>query len=143
MFISRLFDAPRSLVFDALTKPEHVRRWYGPRVTTMVSCEIDFRVGGRYRYVLRTKDGHDAAFSGEYRTIVRPERIVSTWWFEAIPGAETVDTATLQDVAGKTRLSVRVEFPSPEHLEGWAQSGAEPGMAETYDRLAELLGELA
>jgi len=76
---TRVFDVPRRLVFEAWTKPEHVKRWYGLRVLTMTVCEIDLRPGGAYRYVLRGPDGTDYAFSGVYREIVPPSRLVYTW----------------------------------------------------------------
>src|ERR671930_2727594 len=91
LVITREFNAPRDIVFEALSKPGHVKRWYGLRHLTLPVCEMDFRVGGKWRFVLRDpNEGVDHAFSGEYREIVRPERIVQTEWYEAIPGAEYV-----------------------------------------------------
>jgi uncharacterized protein YndB with AHSA1/START domain len=81
----RIVDAPRSLVFEAFTKCEHLERWMGPRNLTMVSCESDLRVGGRYRFVFRGPDGKDVGFSGEFREIVAPSRIVRTFVYEPIP----------------------------------------------------------
>src|SRR5688500_11928262 len=76
MVITRLFNAPRKLVFEASTKPEHVRQWWGPRGTSLAVCEIDLRPGGKWRYVIRGADGQEFAFSGVYREIVAPERMV-------------------------------------------------------------------
>jgi uncharacterized protein YndB with AHSA1/START domain len=143
LIITRDFQAPRSLVFEAMTRPEHVKRWYGLRHLTMPVCEIDFRPGGKWRYVLRDpKDGIDHAFSGEYREIVRPERIVSTEWYEAIPGSDYVVTMTLVERDGKTTLTSHCVYKTKEHRDGHIMSGMEPGMQETFHRLDELLADL-
>jgi uncharacterized protein YndB with AHSA1/START domain len=142
--ITRTFDAPRKLVFDAVTKCEHVGRWYGPRGTEMLSCTIDLRPGGAWRFVQRGPDGNEYAFSGAYREIVRPERIVQTWNFEGIPpGHESVETLTLEELDGRTKWTTHVLFKSVEDRDGLIQSGMEPGMRETMDRLAELLESMA
>jgi uncharacterized protein YndB with AHSA1/START domain len=142
-FYTRVFNAPRALVFDTWTKPEHVRRWYGPRTLKMTSCEIDLRVGGKWRYVMQSPDGGEFAFSGDYREVTPPERLSYSWWFEGMADAKTVETLTFEEENGMTRVSAKTVFPSDEHLEGWAQSGAERGMTETLDRLDELLAQLA
>jgi len=143
ILIERTFDAPRGLVYEALTKPEHVARWYGPRAMTLQVCEIDFRVGGRWRYVVRDPAGNDYGFSGEYREIVPPERIVTTEGYEAMPGHEYVATVTLDEQGGKITLLSHLLYQSPEDRDGHIQSGMEPGMRETYDRLAELIATLS
>jgi uncharacterized protein YndB with AHSA1/START domain len=144
ILIERVFDAPRRLVFDALTKPEHVAHWYGPRAMTLTSCEIDLRVGGAWRYVLRDPAGNDFGFSGEYRDIVPPERLVSTENFEGIPpGHDYLVTVTLDEQDGKTTLRSHLQYKTPEDRDGHIQSGMEPGMRETYDRLAEHLATMA
>jgi hypothetical protein len=85
-------DAPREIIFDAVTKCEHVSKWYGPRGTEMLSCRIDLRLGGAWRFVQRL-EGNEFAFSGVFREIVRPERVVQTWNFEGIPpGHESIET---------------------------------------------------
>jgi uncharacterized protein YndB with AHSA1/START domain len=140
--ITRAFDAPRRLVFEALTRPEHVKRWYGPRRLTLVLCEIDLRVGSRWRYVLRDADGSEYGFSGEYREIVPPERLVTTEGFEAMPGHEYVVTLTLDEQDGKTMLRSHLVYQNAADRDGHVQSGMEPGMRETFDRLAELLATL-
>src|SRR5258708_29204146 len=89
ILIERVFNAPRRLVFEALTTPEHVARWYGPRAMTLTSCEIDLRVGGAWRYVLRDPAGNDFAFSGEYKEIVPPERLASTANYAGTPPRPT------------------------------------------------------
>lgn len=141
-FYTRVFKAPRALVFDAWTKPEHVRNWYGLRSLKMLSCEIDLRVGGKWRYVMQSPDGHTFAFSGEFKDVTAPERLSYSWWFEGMPDAKTVETLTFEETNGVTKLSAKTVFPSPDHLEGWAQSGGERGMVETLDRLEELLAGL-
>ena len=143
LIIQREFRAPRALVFETITRPEHVKRWYGLRHLTMPVCEIDFRVGGSWRYVLRDpEDGVDHAFSGEYREIVPPERIVSTERYEAIPGSDYVVTVTLTETGGTTLLQSHCVYQRKEHRDGHVASGMEGGMNETYRRLDELLEHL-
>jgi uncharacterized protein YndB with AHSA1/START domain len=141
--ITRTFDAPRTLVFDAMTRPEHVKQWYGPSYLTLVLCEIDLRVGGAWRYVLRDAGGNEYGFSGTYREIVPPERVVTTEGFEGLPGHEYIATLTLAEHDGKTTMTNRLLYQSVEDRDGHLQSGMEPGMRETLDRLAELLSTLA
>jgi uncharacterized protein YndB with AHSA1/START domain len=138
----RVFDAPRRLVFEAHTKPEHLRHWWGPREFTMASCDMDFRPGGQWRYVLRSARG-DFAFRGEFREIVPPERIVWTFEFEGAPGDVAVETLTLVERNGKTTLTTRSVAPSRAARDAVLQSGMETGAAETWDRLGEYVVELA
>ena len=143
LIITRDFNAPRALVFEALTRPEHVKRWYGLRHLTLPVCEIDFRPGGRWRYVLHDpKDGSEFAFSGEYHEIVEPEKIVSTERYEAIPGSDYQVTVTLVERDGKTTLTSHCRYQTQEHRDGHVMSGMEAGMNETYYRLDELLAQL-
>src|SRR5688572_14621192 len=98
ILITRVFNAPREIIFDAVTKCAHVSNWYGPRGTEMLSCKIDLRPGGAWRFVQRGPDGNEYAFSGVYREIVRPERLVQTWNFEGIPpGHDSGETLTLDE----------------------------------------------
>ncbi len=140
--MTRMFDAPRELVFEAMSKPEHMQEWWGPRGFTMPVCEIDFRPGGAYRFVQRGPDGDEYAFRGEFREIVRPERIVWTFEFEGMPGNVSLDTVTLEEEDGRTTLTSRSVFDTVEQRDGMLQSGMETGAAETYDRLAELLEKM-
>jgi uncharacterized protein YndB with AHSA1/START domain len=140
---TRVFDAPRELVLEAMTSPEHIRRWYGPRGTELTSCEIDLRVGGRFRYVMQGPDGGEAAFSGTYREVDPPARIVNTWCFEPFPDAEAQETATWEEQDGRTTVRMSIVFQTPEHYAGWAGSGAFGGWAETLDRLGEVIAELS
>lgn len=139
--MTRVFDAPRGLVFDALTKPELVKRWLlGPPGWTMPVCEIDLRVGGRYRYVWRKAGVPDMGMGGVYREIVRPERIVTTELFdEDWTGGETLVTTVLVEQRGKTTLTITVRYSSREARDGALKTGMEEGVAASYDRLAELL----
>jgi uncharacterized protein YndB with AHSA1/START domain len=139
--ITRAFDAPRTKVFDAITKPEHVRQWYGPRALTVVLCESDLRVGGRWRNVLRSPDGMEHGFAGEYREIVRPELIVSTEYYEPIgPDHAFVATVRLEEVDGRTVLTNTIAYRSKADRDGHIGAGMEGGMNESFDRLEELLG---
>jgi uncharacterized protein YndB with AHSA1/START domain len=141
--LTRVFDAPRELVFEACTKPEHVARWWGPRDSTLVVCEMDFRPGGGWRFVSRGPDGSEFGFRGEYREITPPERVVQTFEFDGAPGHISVETMTLDERAGQTTLTARSVFSSVEDRDAMLGSGMEKGAAETYDRLAELLPTLA
>jgi len=140
--MTRTFDAPRGLVWEALSKPEHMREWWGPRGFTMPVCEIDLRVGGAYRFVQKGHDGAEYGFRGEYREIVPPERIGWTFEFEGMPGSISVDTMTLTEEDGKTTITSTSVFDSVEQRDGMLQSGMETGAGETYDRLAELLEKM-
>ena len=136
--LTRVFNAPRSLVFDALTKPELLKRWMGPRGWSLVVSEIDLKVGGKWRSVLRGPDGRDMGMSGVYREIAPPERLVSTEAFDDYPG-NTLNTLTLSEQNGKTTLTCRILYPSKEIRDIVINSGMEHGAAECYDKLAELL----
>lgn len=142
--ITRDFNAPRALVFAAMTRPEHVRRWYGLRGSTMPVCEIDLRLGGPWRFVLRDPEtGREDGFSGEYREIAPPERLVFTERYEPVPGSDHVVTATFTEQDGKTTLRVHLQYASVEQRDGHLLSGMEAGMQETYRRLDELFQELS
>jgi uncharacterized protein YndB with AHSA1/START domain len=136
--MTRVFDAPRTLVFDAFTKPELLKRWFGPRGWTLVVCEIDYKVGGAFRFVLRGPDGTEMGMRGVYREILRPERSVHNESFDDYPGESQV-TAVFTEQNGKTTLVATVLYPSQEVRDAVIQSGMEHGAAESYDRLAELL----
>jgi len=140
--ITRVFNAPAQLVFEAMTKPEHVRRWWGLRGSTMSVCDIDLRVGGAWRYVLREEDGNEVGFHGTYREIEAPNRVVSTEVFEGFPDAESVNTVTLTEEDGKTTFTNRILHQNREYRDGHLNSGMEPGMQQTFDRLEELLASM-
>lgn len=137
----RVFDAPRELVFDAFTKPELVKQWLlGPPGWSMPVCEIDLKVGGKYRYVWRHSNGNEMGMGGVYREIVAPERIVATEKFDEswYPGG-AVGTIVLVEQSGKTTLTQTVLYESREAREAVLKSPMERGVAAGYDRLAELL----
>jgi uncharacterized protein YndB with AHSA1/START domain len=141
--MTRVFNAPRRLVFEANSKPEHIQRWWGQRGSTMISCEIDFRPGGRWRFVTREPDGSENAFRGEFREIVEPEKIVQTFEWEGMPGHISVDTLTLVEQDGKTTVTSTSVFDSVEDRDGMLQSGMEQGANESYDRLEEHLATMS
>ncbi len=142
--MTRDFDAPRRLVFDALTKPELVKQWLlGPPGWTMPVCEIDLRVGGAYRYVWRHTNGKEMGMGGVFREIVVPERLVNTEKFdEAWYPGEALLTTVLVEQGSKTALTVTMRYESREARDAVLKSGIERGVAASYDRLAELLASL-
>jgi uncharacterized protein YndB with AHSA1/START domain len=142
--MSRVFEAPRSLVFDAWTKPELLKRWLGVRGGwSMVVCEVDLRVGGAYRFVWRGPDGAGMGMGGVYREIVAPERLVATESFDDpwYPG-EAVDTTVLVEEGGKTTATTTVLYESEEIRDAVLESGMARGVAESYDMLAEYLASI-
>lgn len=144
--ITRDFDAPRQLVFDAWTKPELVRRWLlGPEGWTMPVCEIDLRVGGAYRYLWRhLQNGAEMGMGGVFREITAPERLVATERFDQswYPG-EAVSTLMLVEQSGRTTLTQTVRYESREARDVVLKSPMEHGVAASYDRLEELLASSA
>jgi uncharacterized protein YndB with AHSA1/START domain len=140
--ITRMFDAPRELVFKAVTDPTLIPRWWGPRRYETIVDKMDVRVGGVWRFINRDADGNEFAFNGTYREIVPPERVVQTFEFEPMPGHVSVDTMTLEEVGGKTKLTSRSLFDSREDRDGMMQSDMESGVRETYDRFEEVLQEI-
>ena len=142
--ITREFNAPRDLVWEAFSKPEHLKRWWGTRDTTMLVCDVDLRVGGAWRFVIGAPGSDEQhAFSGEYLEIQAPEKVVFTERYEPIPGSDHTITATYTERDGKTTLRSHITYASREHRDGHLQSGMEPGLQETYRRLDELLLELS
>lgn len=141
--ITRVFNAPCRLVFEAWTTPEHVRHWYGPADLTLSVCEIDLRPGGSYRYVLRDAAGQEYAFSGVYREVVPHVRLVYTDRFEGAPVPGALVTVTFEEHDGKTTLTSRSLYPTVEARDAHIRSGMEQGMRDTLDRLEERLQTLA
>jgi uncharacterized protein YndB with AHSA1/START domain len=138
----RIVDAPRALVFDAFTKCEHLKNWMGPKSLTMVSCESDLRAGGRYRFVFRAPDGSEVGFSGEFKEVARPERVVRTFVFEPIPDAAALETLELTEADGKTTITTTTLHKTVENRDGHVNSGMEAGMTEGYARLDALLADM-
>jgi uncharacterized protein YndB with AHSA1/START domain len=135
----RVFDAPRNLVFDAMNKPELLKRWLlGPPGWSMTVCEVDLKVGGAFRHVWRRDDGTEMGMGGVYREITPPERIVRTEKFDDYPG-ESLCTLLLTEKAGRTTLTHTVIYPSKEARDATLASGMKEGVAASYDRLAGVL----
>jgi uncharacterized protein YndB with AHSA1/START domain len=141
--MTRVFNAPARLVFDAWTKPDLIKRWLGVRTGwTMAVCEVDLRVGGKYRFVWRGPD-MTMGMGGLYREVVSPTRLVSTERFdEAWYEGEAVDTMVLVEQDGKTTVTTTVRYVSREVRDAVIKSGMASGVAEGYDKLAELLPSL-
>jgi uncharacterized protein YndB with AHSA1/START domain len=141
--LTRLFDAPRSLVFEAMTKPEHVKQWWGRlgEGYSVPVCEIDLRTGGAWRFVNLHPKG-EAAFHGEYREITPPSRLVFTEIFEQFPDSVSVVTAEFSEEGSKTRLTATVRYPSLEVRDMVIASGMAKGAGISYDRLEDRLAEL-
>lgn len=141
--LTRLFDAPRHLVFEALTKPAHIKRWWGRlgEGYSVPVCEVDLRQGGAWRFVNRHPHG-EAAFHGVYREITPPDRLVFTEIYEPFPDAESVVTSVLTEEHGKTRLTVTCLYPSLEVRDTVLKSGMDKGAAISYDRLEEVVAGL-
>jgi uncharacterized protein YndB with AHSA1/START domain len=141
--MTRLFNAPPELVFEVMSKPEHVKQWWG-RLGDGYSvpvCEIDLRVGGKWRFVNRHPQG-EVCFYGEYREISAPGRLVFTEIFEQYPDAVSVVTAELKPEGTKTRLTATVKYPSRQVRDMVMGSGMERGAAASYDQLENLLARL-
>jgi len=138
----RVFNAPREKVYDAMTDPELIPKWWGRRQDTTTVEEMNVEVGGRYRFVCEGEDGKHG-FSGVFRVLEKPERVVQTFEWDGMPGYISVDSAELEDLGdGRTRVVATSTFHFSEERDGMLSSGMEIGMGETYDRLEELLAEL-
>ena len=142
--LTRTFDAPRELVFRAWTMPEHVKRWYGCNIMTMLSCEIDLRVDGAWRYVLRTPDDVKHTMQGIYREIEPPAKLVYTekYLTDGFTSPEALVTVLFSEQAGRTTVTSTVLHSSMQDRDGHLGSGVEHGASETFNRLDELLFEL-
>ena len=145
IIMTRVFDAPRDLVFDTLTKPEFVQQWLlGPPGWSMPVCQIDLRVGGAYRYVWRNEDGREMGMGGKFIDVVRPERIVHTERFdEAWYSGESLNTWVLTERAGRTTLAVTMRYETRATRDEVLDSGMERGVATSYDRLDKILQEMS
>lgn len=139
--MTRVFDAPRSMVFDAWTKPELLTRWLGVRGGwTFAICQVDLRVGGSYRFVWRGPNGAEMGMGGVYREVMPPDRLVATEKFdESWYEGEALDTTTFVERDGKTTATTTVRYASREVRDGVLKSPMERGVAESYDKLDEVL----
>jgi len=143
ILITREFDAPRDIVYKAMTDPKLIPQWWGPRRSTTSVDKMEVRPGGSWRFVNRSADGSETGFRGQYREVIPGEKIVQTFEWEPMAGHISVETATLTDLPdGRTLLTTRSVFSSKEDRDGMVQSGMEKGLAETHDRFAELLALL-
>ena len=138
ILITREFDAPKHLVYEAFTTPELVRRWWHANRGEMTVAEIDLRVGGTWRYVMVADRDFEVGFHGEYREIVPNERIVSTEVYEGMPDAEAVNTMTLTEADGRTTLEILVQHATKEHRDAHIESGMEAGMQDAMDLLEQV-----
>jgi uncharacterized protein YndB with AHSA1/START domain len=141
LVVTRSFDAPARILFEAWTKPELLKRWWAPKSrATLFSCEMDLRVGGTYRYVFGKSPEQTMAFSGTFTEVTPPSRLVHTQVFEPMRAAgEAIVTITFEERGGKTEVVLHQRFPSKEALDGAVASGMEDGMRETLDQLDALV----
>lgn len=145
LVVTRTFNAPAHIVFDAWTKPELLKRWWAPKSfgVSLFECEQDLRVGGAYRFAFGRDPKNPEAFSGRYLEVNPPSRLVLTQVYERMAHVgEAVVTATFEESQGRTRLTLRQLFPSKEALEGALASGMERGMRITLDQLDELVASM-
>jgi uncharacterized protein YndB with AHSA1/START domain len=137
--LSREFDAPIQLVFDVLTKPEHVRKWFPPFTCVMKECSIDLRVGGNYRQVFVTEDGTECSFRGTYLEVEPPTRTVATWLFDGWPDAEAVESTELHETHGVTKLTQRLAFRDQA---GRAHMTKSDGQQDSFNKMEDYLRSL-
>jgi uncharacterized protein YndB with AHSA1/START domain len=138
--LERVFDAPRELVFKAFTDPSLIPEWWGPHGSTTTVDRMDVRPGGGWRFINRGSDGVEQPFSGSYREVDPPSRLVYTFNYEPLPGNhEAVETVTFEEFEGKTRIVDTTRFLSVEDRDGMLASGMEKGASETMDRMAAAL----
>jgi uncharacterized protein YndB with AHSA1/START domain len=145
ILITREFDAPKDLVYKAYTTPELVRRWWHAKRGEVTTCEIDLRVGGKWRYVMVADGGLEVGFHGEYRELVPNERIVSTETYEGLPEGvteeqgTTLNTATFTEENGRTTLTILVQAPNKASRDAIIDSGMEAGLQDALDLLEEVV----
>ena len=142
IIITTVFNAPREHVFRTYTDPNLIPQWWGLRVHTTTVDTMDVRPGGVWRLVSRDAAGDEFAFKGVYHSVAPPERLVRTSEFEGMPGHVSLETATFEEQDGKTKVTAIAVFQTVEDRDGMLASGMEEGVAETMDRLAELLQKL-
>ena len=152
MLVTRRFDAPAELLFDVLTKPEHVRVWFTGGDEALEICEIDLRAGGEYRHAGVFPDGVRCSFHGTFLEVERPVRTVATWVFDGRPDIEAVETVTLREEDGVTTMTSLLAFKDPSSLDSMFQHAPDQrddpevaidGMQASFDRLEELIATLA
>ena len=142
ILITRTFDAPAALLFRAWTEPELVKQWWGFDTGEWLVCEVDLRVGGAWRWVVRDR-GMEVGFHGEYREVERPIRLVATEVYEGFPDAEALNSTTFDEVDGVTTMTTLVRHARKEHRDAHIESGMEGGMQVSFDRMEDLVRDLA
>jgi uncharacterized protein YndB with AHSA1/START domain len=141
--ITRIFDAPRELVFKMMMDPKLIPQWWGPRIYTTTVDKMEVRPGGGWRFVQRGEDGNEFGFHGVYHSITPSERVVQTFEFEGMPGHVILETVTYEDLNGQTKLTEQSVFQSVEDRDGMLNSGMEGGASESMERFKVLLAEAA
>jgi uncharacterized protein YndB with AHSA1/START domain len=136
---TREFDAPLELVFDVLTKPEHVRNWFAPFTDVVTECTIDLRVGGNYHIVFVTEDGTECSFRGTFLEVEPPTRTVATWLFEGWPDAEAVESVELHETDGVTKLTMRLAFRDQAGRDHMTKSD---GQEDSFNKMEDYLRSL-
>jgi len=136
---TRIFDAPRRLVFESYIDPKLIPRWWGPKGLTTTVDSMQVRPGGAWRFVQRGADGNECAFSGIYRGIVAPDWLAYTFELELMPGHVMLETVTFEELEGKTKVVTMARFDSVKDRDIMLNSGMEKGAAESWDRFAEIL----
>ena len=140
--LTRIFDAPRKIVFKSYTDPDLIPQWWGPRDVTTIVDHMNMRPGGIWRFVQRGPDGNEYAFNGVYRGIVPPDWLAYTFEFESTSGHVLLETVTFEDRGGKTKVTATALFDAVKDRDGMLNTGMEKGAAESWERLAELLQTL-
>jgi uncharacterized protein YndB with AHSA1/START domain len=136
---SREFDAPLELVFDVITKPEHVTHWFAPFTCEVTECSIDLRVGGTYHIVFVTEDGTECSFRGTYVEVAPPTRTVATWVFDGWPDVDAVESVDLHEADGVTKLTMRLSF---RNQAGRAHMTKHDGQEDSFDKLEDYVRSL-
>jgi uncharacterized protein YndB with AHSA1/START domain len=139
--ITRTFDATPEQIFKAATDPDLIPQWWGPSTLTTTIARLDARSGGGWRFIQRDSEGNEFGFHGVYHELTRPSRIVETFEFEGMPGHVSLNTSTLEEVEGRTLLTIHSVFQSLADRDGMLESGMEGGMTESHDRLQQLLSK--
>jgi uncharacterized protein YndB with AHSA1/START domain len=137
--MSHVFDAPRELVWKAYTDPKLIPQWWGPRELKTTVEEMDMKVGGKWRFTQTDPKGETYVFYGEYKELTPPSKAVQTFEFEPFAGHVIVETLTLEEIDGKTKMTTVSQYANIQDLEGMIQSGMESGAVEGVERMVELL----
>ncbi|MEX1908385.1 SRPBCC family protein [Janibacter sp. Y6] len=144
LVVTRTFDAPADLVFEVMTTPEHVRRWWGAGHGEVTVCEIDLREGGAWHFAQRAgSSGEEVSFSGHYRTIERPGHLVHTERFDNLESPYSLVDTTYTESEGRTHLRAVITYDSPETVQMVVESGMEGGLQSSYDAIDDVLAELS